>query len=172
MDADGFTAMYENNHRLVLNSLFRRTHHLELAQDLAGDTWLRAWVAVLRGEEPRYPGQWLTTIAKRLWIDHTRGSKYGRTSSLDGFWQDIDSHDHDWLIDPHDCIDAADNRLDARYVAPHFAALPERQQQAVWLRYVEGHDQYGLAAAMGCSAGAAKQACTRGIATLRERIAA
>lgn len=173
MDASGFEVLYRDYSVMVRGWLYVQTSYKELAEDLASETWLKAWKAIQRGVEPEIPGAWLITIAKRLLIDHTRKLEYGRAVSLEGLIERTNNGDESyWLTDPEDYTEAAIERMDAAQVHPLFAALPERQQQVIWLRYVEGYSEYELGKAMNCKPGTAKALQYRGMVTMKERIAA
>jgi RNA polymerase sigma-70 factor (sigma-E family) len=60
--------------------------------------------------------------------------------------------------------------VDADAVATALARLPAKQRTAVALRFYEGLSQAETAAAMGCSVGAAKSNCARGLKALRTEL--
>nr|WGD59169.1 RNA polymerase sigma factor [Bacillus subtilis] len=70
---DSIEDLYRQYYQEILNYLFRRTHHLETAKDLAQDTFVKALngLASFRGHSSIRT--WLYTIAHHTFINYTAG---------------------------------------------------------------------------------------------------
>jgi RNA polymerase sigma-70 factor (ECF subfamily) len=60
----------------VYRYALRLTGRLDLAEDLAQETLLRAWRSRDKLRDPRVARVWLLRIATNLWTDHLRRTKY------------------------------------------------------------------------------------------------
>jgi RNA polymerase sigma-70 factor (ECF subfamily) len=155
---------------LVYTVLLRQCGARAEADDLAQDTFLRAYTA-LRGYSPEKRRTlrlkpWLVTIAVNVWRNHIR-ERSRRPAIADQVpEQAFDIPDHQ----PGPAEQAA-NLVDQEVLAKALARLPERHRLAVVLRHVVGLSYAEAAEAMGCAVGTAKAQVSRGLATLRQELA-
>ncbi|WP_377639052.1 RNA polymerase sigma factor [Oryzobacter terrae] len=121
--------------------------------DVAQQAWTQALAAYPRLTHARSLRSWLLTITHRCAMDHHRAAR--RTTPHD----DPASLDEAPVVVPPD---APDSTLWARV-----AALPERQREAVVLRFVADLDHRAVAAALGTTPGMSRRLVSDAVATLR-----
>ncbi len=125
----------------------------DAADDVAQQAWTQALAAYPRLTHAGNLRSWLLTVTHRCAMDHHRSSR--RTTPHE---------------DPASLVRApaapapepADGDLWARV-----AALPQRQREAVVLRYVGDLDHRSVAAALGTSVAASRRLVSDALATLR-----
>jgi RNA polymerase sigma factor (sigma-70 family) len=143
-----FERFYEE-HRSEVFRLLRRRLGAERAEDAYQETFLRALQAYRRLEHGEHLRAWILTIAKNVAEDTLRRARPGGELGE----QAVD-----------------DGRPAYEELAPLTDGLPAKERAAVVLRY--GYDlAYGdIAAALGSSEEAARQAASAGIRRLRKRM--
>ena len=124
----------------------------QLADDLAQDTFVRAWKNLARLESPAAFGGWLRQIALNVWLDHARRRKI----SFDELRADHEAHEAAGP-DSGTALDLA-RALDT-------LRAPERLCIALCLR--EGMSHAEVARATGMPLGTVKSHVARGTAKLR-----
>jgi RNA polymerase sigma factor (sigma-70 family) len=143
-----FERFYEE-HRAVVLRVLRRRLGAERAEDAYQETFLRALQAYPRLEHGEHLRSWILTIAKNVAIDTLR-----RTRSQSEF-----------VDQPVD-----DGRPAYEELAPLTDGLPPKERAAVVLRYGYDLTYDQIAAALGSSEDAARQAASTGVRRLRRRI--
>lgn len=135
----------------------------------ADDVLQEVWITAHRSPpEPRDGGgvrAWLYRVATNAALDRLALERR-RRCAMDGRRPDIQS-------DPAPRPDAALDGLGEegrRRVREEVAALPHRQRQAVWLRWIEGHDYGTIASRLGGSPGAARANVYQGLKKLRHEL--
>ncbi|MBM6401732.1 RNA polymerase sigma factor [Phycicoccus sonneratiae] len=123
------------------------------ADDVAQQAWTQALAAYPRLTHARNLRSWLLTITHRCAMDHHRAAR--RTTPSD----DPAALAEAPVVPPPD---APDGSLWAMV-----AALPERQRDAVVLRFVGDLDHRSVAAALGTSPGMSRRLVSDAVATLR-----
>lgn len=149
-----FEAWYEAEHRGLVRALWALTGDEALAQDLAAEACSRALARWGRVGAMASPGGWTYRTAINLVRRHERRRRLEA--------QLLRRHRIDHVVPPA----ATDVDLWAAV-----AALPDRQREAVALRYLGGLREQDIAAAMGISEGgasAALSAARRSLATALE----
>ncbi len=123
------------------------------ADDVAQQAWTQALAAYPRLTHARNLRSWLLTVTHRCAMDHHRAAR--RTTPHD---------DPASLVPPplEPGPEAPDGDLWARV-----AALPERQRDAVVLRFVGDLDHRAVAAALGTTPGMSRRLVSDALATLR-----
>lgn len=146
-DADAFTELVRRHERRVRAFLSRLTRG-DGADDLAQETFLKAWrlSATFRGEGS-YEG-WLLRIGWSLFVSRTR--KRGE--------EPMDPADL-----PRGICEDAGTRLD---VERALARLPDRERAAALLCYAEGYSHGEAAAILGMPLGTLKSVVARAKAEL------
>lgn len=66
-----FLELYDQYVSRIFAFLYVRTGHRQVAEDLAGATWVKAWSA-WQGKQPGSSPAWVFQIARHVLIDHQR----------------------------------------------------------------------------------------------------
>ena len=106
----------------VYRYALRLTGRPDLAEDLAQETWLRAWRSRKNLREHRAVRVWLFRIATNVWTDQLRRGRF-RTEPLEA--------DPPCLRPSADT--ASDDRENVRLALAAMDQLPERQRQVLYL---------------------------------------
>ena len=147
-----FARLYEGHHIDVLRYALVLVRNREEAEDVAAETFARAWRAWAGGSRP--PGQdvaWLLAIARNIATDRwrrirRRASRPAGRSAQDTF---ADAEQRLWL-------DAL-----AR-------TLPPRQREVIALRYHRDLSDADIGKVMGLSESGVRSLVARAISTLRQ----
>jgi RNA polymerase sigma factor (sigma-70 family) len=145
-----FERFYEE-HRAVVMRLLRRRLGADRADDAFQETFLRALRAYGRLEHGEHLRAWVLTIAHNVALDTIR-----RTGAASG--ELVESGVNDERPAYEDLADLTDG-------------LPPTERAAVVLRYGYDLSYDQIAAALGSSSVAARQATSTGVRRLRRRIA-
>ena len=132
-DPQAFRAIYETHHAAVCAYFARRAPRDEV-EDLAAETFTVAWRKLPRRVE--HPLPWLYAVAGKVLSNHRR------KSARKGFFPP----------DPSTIGDPAERIGGDRGLAEAFAALSEREREAICLVAWEGLSSADAARAAGCSA--------------------
>jgi RNA polymerase sigma factor (sigma-70 family) len=142
-----FERFYEE-HRASVMSLLRRRLGRERADDAFQETFLRALQAYGRLQHGEHLRAWVLTIARHVAIDTLRRASV-QTELVE---------------------EAAEDGSSAFLeLAPLTDGLPPKERAAVVLRYGYDLSYDQIAAALGSSAEAARQATSTGVRKLRQR---
>jgi RNA polymerase sigma factor (sigma-70 family) len=142
-----FERFYEE-HRVEVLSLLRRRLGTERAEDAFQETFLRALQAYRRLEHGEHLRAWVLTIAKNVAVDTLRRTR--PTAEL------VEAG-------------AEDTMPEYEELAPLTDGLPRKERAAVVLRYGYDLSYDQIAAALGSSEDAARQAASTGVRRLRGR---
>ncbi|MFF8592346.1 RNA polymerase sigma factor [Streptomyces sp. NPDC015220] len=164
---DGFTELVRVHAPAIRAFLLRVSGSATEAEDLAQETFLRAYSALrgygaARRRELRLRA-WLLTIATNVWRNHVRTGVRRPTSV--GAVEDSRESWHDTSPGPEELAAVAEDR--GRLVTA-LSALPESPRVAIVLRHVLGLSYSEIAQAQGCPVGTVKAQVSRGIGTLRQ----
>ena len=142
-----FERFYEE-HRSEVLRLLRRRLGTERADDAFQETFLRALQAYRRLEHGEHLRAWVLTIAKNVAVDTLRRTK-----------------------PQSELVETAgeDDRPAYAELAPLTDGLPPKERAAVVLRYGYDLSYEQIAAALGSSENAARQAASTGVRRLRGR---
>jgi len=144
-----FERFYEE-HRVEVLGLLRRRLGRERAEDAFQETFLRALQAYRRLEHGEHLRAWVLTIARNVAVDTLRRQKRSTEPVDEG---------------------ADDSRPAYEELAPLTDGLPPKERAAVVLRFGYDLPYDQIAAALGSSEDAARQATSTGVRKLRGRIA-
>lgn len=141
-----FDAVYREHFDRLRRFVLGMTGNDSLAEDIAQETLLRAYVRMEKFDFDRPLWPWLKTVATRLVFDHSRAQKresleaepVGETAS-----------------------DTFDVTVERPLLAKALRCLPARQRVAVGLRYLEDWKAAEVADALGLSRVAAEQLLLR-----------
>lgn len=162
-DPEAFGELYRRHVAGVAGFIAARVREPEATAELAAETFAIALEQSDRFDPERgVVRAWLFGIAANLVRRHWRQQRNGRAArDRLGIIARADEHDLDALGQVID-------RLDAEGLLDLLDELPERQQQAVRLRMVDGADHDEIAAAMDVTRGNARVLVHRGIRRLAE----
>jgi len=122
----------------VYNYIYQMTRHRQDAEDLAQQTFLKAFQALARLDPDRPFIAWLLTIARRTALNHFRGAKSWVEFPIDAVSREV-SPDRDT-----ERQDAIENLWDRAR-----AALSPRDFEVLWLRISEDLEMKDIAQATG-----------------------
>ena len=149
-----FEALFSRYEEPICTYLARMTGDLPRAQELAQETFLRAYRAMARGEAWENPRAWLYRVASRL-----AANDYRRRKLL----QWVPLGDRDPAPGPSLAEDSA-GRLDFRAA---LAALPPRYRVPLLLSMVADYRVADIGAILGLSSSAVKMRLSRAREMLR-----
>ena len=81
-DAGAFEELMRRYQRPLVGFLMRLTGNLDVAQDLAEETFVRVWQSAPRYRPSAKFTTWLFTIASRLATDHSRRARVRRSTVI------------------------------------------------------------------------------------------
>ncbi|MGI5169596.1 RNA polymerase sigma factor [Spirillospora sp. CA-253888] len=160
----GFAALYEAYQNAVFSTALRLCGRWAEAEDLAAETFLRAYRALCGYGADRIgqlrPRPWLLTILTNLWRNGLRtAARRPRTGPLE------EASDP---VAPGEDVEATAARHETgRELAAHLAVLPAAQRAAVVLRHVTDLPIAEIAAVLDLPEGTVKSHISRGLARLR-----
>lgn len=134
-----FATLYDRYVAVVRAYCHVTTHHLDSAQDLAQEVFLRAYRDLSRLREPEKFGRWLIGIARMVCREWRRGK--GRHRALVGGLQRSAS----------DATNPEPTRAGTEELRQALASLPERERLAVHAFYLDGRDVERARALLGVS---------------------
>lgn len=161
----GFVELFGAYRRLVFSVAVRVCGQWTEAEDLAAETFLRAYRA-LRGYPPErilalQPRPWLMTILLNVWRNQARAAARRPAA--------VDLASVTEPSDPGADVAAAIDRRDTgRQLTRQLAQLPEQQRIAVVLRHVNDLPISEIAEVLGCPPGTVKSHISRGLRRLRK----
>lgn len=138
--------------------------------DEARDVVQELWVSALRSPPDHGEGSnvraWLYRVATNRALDLISGRKR-RSTLLEGRSPELEPD----RPPPPDGAFRGLSEAGAERVRARVAALPCRQRDAVWLRWIEGEDYAAIASRLGGTEEAARANVYQGLKTLRRELA-
>ncbi|MFJ4923366.1 RNA polymerase sigma factor [Streptomyces sp. NPDC088725] len=163
---EGFAELVQAQATVIRFYLLRLTGVPTEAEDLAQDTFLRAYVA-LQGYSPARrralrPRAWLVSIATNVWRNDLRTKSRrpvsaGRVEDARDVWPD----------DRPGPDERALTTTDRKVLVDALAQLPERYRVVIVLRHVVGMSYAEIAEVQECPVGTVKAQVSRGLTGLR-----
>ena len=83
-DSDAFEEVFRTYHTRIYNYVYRMVGNAEEASDLTQESFLKAYRALLRGEEPLNISAWLYRIASNTCLDVLRRRRLIQWQPLEG----------------------------------------------------------------------------------------
>jgi RNA polymerase sigma-70 factor (ECF subfamily) len=165
-DLDGaFAEVVSGFEAAVFTTALRVSGRHDAAEDLAAETFLRAYAALRRYSAVRIEElqlrPWLITICLNLWRNQVRtASRRPASTSL----SPLEPEEPTTLESPEDRAERLD---EAGRLAAVLLRLPDKQRIAVVLRHVVGLTSIEVAEVLGCPESTAKSHVRRGLEQLR-----
>ena len=150
-DEHAFAQLYDLYLDQIYGYVRRRVGNREVAEDLVGDVFLRAWRRFDRFEWQGVDlGAWLTTIARNRVHDHFKSARFRLERSTD----DIGDRDPSPTTDHPERV--AEARELARRLAGALEELKDDHREVIELRFVHDMSVSETAAVLGRTVGATK----------------
>lgn len=171
-DRDAFGELWRLYQPSVHRYVHRRVRDRGVAEDLTSDTFLRAWMSIgtVRDRGTDFEA-WLITIARNKVIDYSRSAaRRHEVVALIG----VDDHrDGDDRPGPDTTVPEQLSRAGvADHIGQYVALLPDHQQHALRMRYVDELPFAVIATTLACNQGAVRSGTTRARYTLRQLLEA
>lgn len=167
-DADAFGQLYDRYVDLVFRFVYYRVGNKALAEDLTGDTFVRALRRIGSFTwQGRDLGAWLVTIARNLVADHFKSGRH-RLEVTTGDVLDVDQAEAGrYEGSPEDLVT---EHLTNVALMTAVKRLNPEQQECIVLRFLQGLNVAETAAAMGKNEGAIKALQYRAVRALARQL--
>jgi RNA polymerase sigma-70 factor (ECF subfamily) len=164
-DARAFAAFYRQFERGVLGFFMRATGRAELAADLTAETFARALESIDNYDPARgRADHWLFGIARNVLSSSCRRGRV-----------EADARERLGLpplfLDDHATDTIARLAASEEHATLALAGLPEEQQRAIHAHVLQERDYADIARDLHCSEAVVRQRVSRGLRTLRARLA-
>ena len=160
-DSAAFRELYEQNYSKIFSYIYRRVSNQHLAEDLAGDVFVRLVTKIDTYEHRGRPLlAWLYTVAGNLVRDYHR--KNSRVQ-----WMPLDEREESQDKRPDSTVDLL---LTSDVLAQAINELTDEQAQVVLLKFGEGLSNAEVAEIMGKREGSIKSLQHRALRSLRRII--
>lgn len=157
-----FEQVYERYYFDVLRFFVRRAENHQEAEDLTGDVFLYCYKSYDRYDPQKSSiSTWLFLVAKSMLKTHYRDRK-----------QHLDISDfEEWLLGDEDDMSRAVYLEQLRsFLTEQLKILPEKQRQAVILRFFQEKGFDEIASALNTTQGNVRVMLTRAVAKLKESL--
>jgi len=162
-DADAFGQLYRRHADTIFRFVYYRTRNRQLAEDLCGEAWLRAFRRI---GSISYQGldfiSWVTTIARNLVADYFKSGRYRLEITIGDALDAADREDRE--PGPEALTLGYLSNLD---LLGAVQKLNDEQRQCIVLRFLNGCTLAETAAAMGKNESAIKALQYRAVGSLR-----
>lgn len=154
---------------LVTSYAFSRVNQREMAEDLAQETFVRAFVALENLKKPSAFSAWILSIAHNVCIDHLRSKS--RTVSLE-VHSEKDSQGEIVLENKKDrsVVDRMAHAEMRSMILQAIDGLGEEYRVTLLLRHVNGQSCEEIAQTLGVSLGTVTSRLSRAHRLLRDRL--
>jgi RNA polymerase sigma-70 factor, ECF subfamily len=162
-DPQAMADLYDKFSRVVYSVIVRIVRNSAVAEELAQETFLRAWNRGGEFDAERAKiGPWLLTIARNRAIDYLRSTAGQQQSNTFEF---ASSERLSLFVNTEEKMLNAEQ---ARRIRASFGKLNENQRKVLELAYFEGMSQSEIAGQLGQPLGTVKTWVRGALATLRE----
>jgi RNA polymerase sigma-70 factor, ECF subfamily len=151
-DAQAFADLYDRYVDQIFAYVYRRVGHRQLAEDLVGDVFLRAFRRLSTFEWQGVDlGAWITTIARNRVHDHFKSARFRLERTTDEVREPAPTH-----ASPDDPERVAVGRDLARSLGAALESLKDEHREVIELRFVHDLSVTETAAVMERTIGATK----------------
>ena len=173
-DKSAFKPIVENYQRRVINVAYRLLGNREDAEEVAQETFLRAYLSAKSYKPQAELFTYLYSIATHLALNRLRKRKRVRWFSLDASREDgAEEPGREVIGNPVDRPDMSLERSEREALVRHaLDALPAAQKTAVILNRYEGLSYKQIAEVMDISVSAVESKLHRAKQTLRKKLSA
>lgn len=173
-DKSAFKPIVENYQRRVINVAYRLLGNREDAEEVAQETFLRAYLSAKSYKPQAELFTYLYSIATHLALNRLRKRKRVRWFSLDASREDgAEEPGQEVIGNPVDRPDMSLERAEREALVRHaLDALPAAQKTAVTLNRYEGLSYKQIAEVMDISVSAVESKLHRAKQTLRKKLSA
>jgi RNA polymerase sigma-70 factor (ECF subfamily) len=162
-DANVFGILVRRYQRPIYNLMYRMCGSLDVAADLAQETFIKAYEHLERFRPGAKFFPWLYAIGLNHARDFLRKRKPSVNCEEESLWSNA-------TCSPHEEQDRLCRHLDNHHLDCALAALPLGYREALVLRYHEDLPIRDVAQALDISLSAAKMRLSRGLEMLRQRL--
>ncbi len=159
----------EQNQSRIYNLCYRMTGNHEDAQDVAQETFFKAWRGLPNFKEESSFSTWLYRLASNTAIDHLRkGKKYQDTSLTTSFSEgeeEVELEIPDNRQHPEDTLVQKELR---EQISQGLTLLPDHHRQVLLMREMEGRSYQEIATTLDLDLGTVKSRIARGRMSLRK----
>ena len=163
-DKEAFGQLYSGYFTPIYRFLYWRTKHKETAEDLTQTVFLKAYEAMSAYKSTGAPFlSWLYTIARNLYLDHSKKKKSILPDDPEIFW--------DAMAQTGPATDKMSHeREDREALAGALAELTDEQQEIVILRFIEERSYEEIAEITDKSKEALRALNYRAMKTMKSRL--
>jgi RNA polymerase sigma-70 factor (ECF subfamily) len=167
-DPEVFIELYDQYYLEILNFMYYRISHRQVAEDLTSDVFHKAFKSVFKMRKLKHSfSAWLYTIARNTLYSYFRKKKVGILND------DIELSDNHQTVH-QDLIDREkddDSRQVMQDMHKAISELPEKYHEVLTLFYYEQYSINKIATHLHISPGAVKTRLSRGREKLRKNYA-
>ncbi len=169
-DPQAFGRLYEANYTRILNYIYGRTLNVDVAEALTSNTFFRA-LRGLPGYRRRAPFRaWLYRIATNEIKTHRRSQRRRRAAEQAPRWQEELQRIYFSASEIETKEEHEEKMQQYSRLHQSLAALPERYQTVLVLRYFEDLSYSDIGKALGKRIGTVKSLIHRGLKRLKRLI--
>lgn len=157
-----FSNLFDEFYKPIFSYIFIRIREREIAKDLTQDVFLKVYGSIDRVYVPQSsPLAYFYTVAKNTLIDYFRKKK--SVTAPDELFLEI--ADESVSTEEH-----MDQLMELNRVMEVIKTLPEDQEQALLLRYIDDKSYPDIARALNKTEDAVRQLVSRALKTLRNTL--
>lgn len=165
-ETEDFEGLFRELYRPVLGFFTRHGCSSEESQDLAQETFLRAYRSLEGFRSDAKPSTWLFTIAVNVWRNRRRGAAAAKRSGDEVPLSEASPESED--RPPDQTLDDDERR---RRLKQALADLPPQMRRCVWLRVYQNRSYDEIAQLLGVTAATAKSQVSLARPRLRSSLA-
>jgi RNA polymerase sigma-70 factor (ECF subfamily) len=164
-DRDAYRALVDKYWRVIAILAYQKLGDRGDAEDVAQETFLRAYRSLGRLKDPAKFFRWVVRISRRVTLDRLRARRRNRMGTLDGLAAEFEPE----ATTPSAAALVVERDQAARALVA-IGRLPERYRVVLTLRYLVGHEPKRIAAILGEPDGTIRNRIFRGLDRLRRML--